>query len=146
MTIPEDVEPALVSILRAATAFSGLLGATGGQASIFPQGLPQGAVLPALTYQQIALPPGAQAMGADLGLQWPTYQLTVFVAQSTDAYKTTKIVTKALRTALERVRGSYSVAGKTITIQDILHLGGRDAQWPNLQYVGYSLDVQVIHA
>jgi hypothetical protein len=142
-----DVEPALVGILRGAAGLTALLGATGGQPSIFPMGLPSGAALPAILFQQIADPVGAMGMGIDSSLHWPTYQFTVMVGQgAADAYKTMKAIVTQLRTALERVRGTYVIPEGTVTIQDILHVGGGDAQWPNLAYVGYNLDVQVICA
>ena len=146
MTVPVDVEPALVQILRANAALTALLGVTDAQPSIFPQSLPPGAILPAVLYQQIVLPPGAQGMGSDSGLQWPTFSFTVMASSAAaDGYKTVKTVLRALRQALERVRGTYTVAEGTVTIQDILHLGGRDMQWPNLLSRGYVLDLQVVH-
>jgi hypothetical protein len=147
MTVPVDVEPALVGILRGAAGLTALLGATSGQPSIFPMGLPSGANLPAVLFQQISDPPGAQGMGSDSGLHWPSYQFTVMVNPgATDPYKAMKAIVSQLRAALERVRGTYSIPEGSVTIQDILHLGGGDAQWPNLSYVGYNLDVQVICA
>lgn len=93
--------------------FAGLVALIG--ARVYPMKLPQGATLPALTYQRISTPRELthQSAGATGDLAHPRFQFDAWAATQ----KAAKLIIDQVRAALHGKTGSIGTAPNNITIR-----------------------------
>lgn len=132
-----SIEKELYTRLSGFGALTSLLGAA---THIFPNVIPQGKTLPAISYQRITTD-RVSAMGADRPDVIARFQVTVWAGGGADknGYADAKAVAAQIRAALER----YSVTGPDATIQDIFFINEFDLYDDAARAHGVACDFRV---
>ena len=126
-----SIEEALYTRLSTHAGLSALVGTR-----IYPSVMPQGVILPAVTYRQIS---GARvhAMGSDAGLARPRFQLSCW----STTYSQAKDVAAQLRAALQRWRGTLG----GVTVQDTFIKDESDLFEPDTGFHRVELEFEINH-
>jgi hypothetical protein len=131
-----NAEQAISARLRAFAGLTALVGT-----KIYPVVMPQGTVLPAVTYRRTA-GPRVQNLAGSSGLARPVIAVDVFAA----SYSSAKAIGEQVRLALSDQGGSWG----SCTVQNCVFLGDRDVaddleqEAPSVYRV--SLEFEVWHA